>query len=369
MSDFRHPQRIAGLRAQLAQEKVEGVIVSHLENLRYLSGFTGSNGLVIVTPGEALFLTDGRYTLQAAQEVPGFERIILPQGSNLAEAAGNQIKNLAAKRIAFEEAHLSVKAFETLKTAMPDAVQLIGKSDLVEALRQVKDADEIAAIRRAVALADACFDHLRQVTKPGVTERELAWEIEVFLRGRGAQRLAFESIVASGPHGALPHARPSERRLGESGGPEFVVFDYGAEVDGYCSDITRTLLVNGAPGPRHREVYAAVARAQQAALDAIRPGKKGREVDQVARDVLDAAGLGEHFTHSLGHSLGRVTHDGPAFSRSSELTLAPGMVLTVEPGVYIEGWGGVRIEDDIVVTETGCDILTQSTKELVVAGG
>lgn len=365
MSEFRFPARVQGLRDALVREQVEAVVVSYLENVRYLTGFTGSNALVILTARTAHFLTDGRYAIQSAQEVGGFERVVLPQGSVLAQAAGDQIKPLDVRQVAFEEAHLSVKAFEELRSAMPDTVTLGGKSDLVETLRQRKDAHEIAALRRAVALADACFDHLRLITKSGVTEKALAWEIEVFLRSRGAPRLAFESIVASGPNGALPHAKPSDRRLGESGGPEFVVFDYGAEVDGYCSDITRTLLV-GTPTPRHVEVYQAVLRAQRAALAAIRPGVTGKEVDQVARDVLGQAGLAERFTHSLGHSLGRVTHDGVGFSPTSEVTLAPGMVLTVEPGVYLENWGGIRIEDDIVVTDEGCAVLTQSTKEMVI---
>ncbi len=367
-SEFRFPQRVAGLRGLLAREGADAVLVSHLENVRYLTGFTGSSGLAIVTPGAAVFLTDGRYAIQSADEVTGFERVILPQSGSLSEAAGEQTKRLSARRVAFEEAHLSVKAYDTLRKAIPEDVSFIGKSDLVEALRQVKDEGEVATIRRAVALVDACFDHILRITRPGVTERDLAWEIEVFLRTGGAQRLAFPSIVAGGPNAALPHARPTDRPLGASGEPELVIFDYGAVVDGYCSDITRTLLVGGAPGERHREVYDAVLRAQRAALGAIRPGVQGKDVDTLARGVLAEAAMAERFTHGLGHALGRETHDGMGFSQKSEITLAPGMVLTVEPGVYIEGWGGVRIEDDIVVTEDGCDILTRSAKELVVIG-
>lgn len=368
MFEFRFPHRLAGLRGLLAREHVEAVIVSHLENVRYLTGFTGSNALAVVTPDRAVFLTDGRYTIQAAREVPGFTPVSLPSGSSLAQAAGDALRDLPAKRIAFEEAHLSVKSFDALKAAMPDDVQLIGKSDLVEALRQVKDDEEIARIREAVALTDACFDHIRAFLRLGMTEKEVAWEIEMFQRRRGAQRLAFDSIVASGPNAALPHARPTDRRLGESGEPEFLTLDFGAEVDGYCSDLTRTLLLGREPTPRHREVYTAVLRAQEAALAAIRPGVRGKEVDQAARAVLTEAGLGETFTHSLGHHLGRVVHDGMGLSQKAEAELTPGMVLTVEPGAYLEGWGGVRIEDDVVVTETGCTILTRSDKSLLCIG-
>lgn len=368
MSEFRFPRRVAGLRALLDREQVAGIFVSDLENVRYLTGFTGSNGLVLVTPEAAIFWTDGRYGVQSAREVPGFERIVLPPGSKLAQAAGERIRGIGPRQIAFEEAHLSVKALRELEAALPAGVRLTGKSDLVESLRQRKDAEEIAAIRRATALADAGFEHIRQAARPGVTERELAWELEVFLRQNGATRLSFETIVASGPNSALPHARPTDRRLGESGEPEFVIFDFGAEVDGYCSDITRTLVVGGAPTERQREVYAAVLAAQQGALAAIAPGKPGKEIDQLARELLAGEGLAERFTHGLGHSLGRVCHDGPGLSQTSAITLAPGMVLTVEPGVYLENWGGVRIEDDVLVIPTGCEILTRSSRDLLVAG-
>ncbi len=367
-SSFRFPARVHGLRAALVKEGADAALVTNLENVRYLTGFSGSNGLAIVTPNAAVFLTDGRYTVQSSREVPGWERVILPQGSDMAQAAGEQVTRLGARQVAFEEAHLTVKAFEALKKALPEngAITLTGKSDLVENLRQIKDGEEITAIRRAIALADACFDHVRTITKTGMTERELAWQMEVFLRSHGAQRLSFETIVASGPNAALPHARPSERKLGESGGPEFLILDYGAELDGYCSDITRTLVVGGEPSEKQHAMYNAVLRAQLASLEAIKPGVEGKAVDQLARDLLTQDGLGELFTHGLGHALGRVVHDGMGFSQKSTITVQPGMVLTVEPGVYEENFGGVRIEDDIVVTETGCEILTQSTKELLV---
>lgn len=375
MSEFRYPRRMAGVRALLSgtdkqEEVVDAVIVSHLENVRYLTGFTGSSGLALITPTDAVFFTDGRYGIQAAAEVPGFERVVLPQGSSLSGAAGEAVKQRGLKRVAFEDARLTVREYEDLKKAMPDDLALIGRSGLVESLRRIKDADEIAALRKAVVLADACFEHIRQIARPGRTEKEIAWEMETFLRAPGrAPRLSFESIVAAGPNGALPHARPSDRKLGASGGPEFVVFDYGAEVDGYCSDITRTLVVGGEPTPRQREVYGAVLTAQLAALDAIQPGKIGKDIDAVARESLTGAGLGEAFSHGLGHLLGREVHDAKpfsvGFSPRSDLVLEPGMVITVEPGVYLEGFGGVRIEDDILVTETGCEILTQSTKDLI----
>nr|CAA9298664.1 Aminopeptidase YpdF (MP-, MA-, MS-, AP-, NP-specific) [uncultured Armatimonadetes bacterium] len=384
MTDIRFPHRVAAVRARMAEPEtrtgedgstettaapVEALIISHLENVRYLTGFTGSNGLVVLTAGAAHFLTDGRYALQSAAEVPGFERTILPQGSSLSEVAGQKAKELGLKAVGFEAAHLPYSAYAALAKAVPDGVSLIPRSGVVESVRAVKDADEIAAIRRAITVADACFDYLLTIARPGRTEREVAWDMEVFMRSeRGATRLSFDSIVGSGPNSALIHGRPSGRRLGESGGPEFLLCDFGCEVDGYCSDITRTVCVGGEPTDRMRAAYDAVRAAQQAALDAIRPGVPGRDVDTLARKLLAEAGFGE-MQHGLGHALGRVVHDGPGLSQKSDVTLAPGMVLTVEPGVYVENWGGVRIEDDIVVTESGCEILTRSTKDLVAVAG
>jgi Xaa-Pro aminopeptidase len=375
---FRFPRRVAGLRDALAKAEPapDALLVSHLENARYLTGFTGSNALLLVTPSGAVFLTDGRYDLQAAKEVPGFTRVVAPQGTTLQKAAAEIIRERGMKNVGFEKAHVTVAQFEALRKAIdgepaeengpkPGAgIELTGYTGLVENLRQVKDADEVAALRRAIALGDACFEHLRSFLRPGLTEREVAWEIEAFFRTRGAQKLSFDVIAGSGPNSALIHGRPSDRRIGTDG-PEFLLLDFGAELDGYCSDMTRTVVVGGEPTERQREVYDAVRAALDGALAMLKPGVSGKDVDTAARETLKARGLPE-FNHGLGHSLGRVVHDGPALSQLSEVTLAPGMVTTVEPGVYIENFGGVRIEDVAVITESGSENLTRSTKELLV---
>jgi Xaa-Pro aminopeptidase len=382
--DFRFPHRVAGLREQIAKtadassdkdgsavapDPVEGLIVTYLDNVHYLTGFTGSNGLVIVTPDRAIFVTDGRYGLQSAGEVPGFERVVLAPGTDMGEATAELIRRLGLRRVGYEKAHLTVAAFDGMKNHFPESVTLVGKTNLVEVLRRTKDADEIAAMRKAIVVADACFEFIRRTAKVGMTERELAWQMEVFMRHtQGAQKLSFDSIVGSGPNSALIHGRPSDRKLGESGGSEFLLCDFGAQLNGYCSDLTRTFVIGGEPTDRMRTLYNAVHESLDLALAAIKPGVPGKDVDSVARQSLTKAGLGETFAHGLGHGLGRVVHDGAGLSQKSDVILAPGMVVTVEPGAYLEGFGGVRIEDDVLVTETGCEILTKSTKELLVIG-
>jgi Xaa-Pro aminopeptidase len=235
---------------------------------------------------------------------------------------------------------------------------------VVEELRRVKDAGEIACHRQAAAIVDACFQHLLGYLKPGITERAVAVEIECFLRRKGAEREAFESIVASGPSAASPHAHATEKVI-QAG--ELVKMDFGAMFGGYAADLTRTVAIQRADA-RQREVYHVVLEAQEAAIAAIRPGVKGSEVDQVARERIAARGYGDYFGHGLGHSLGLHVHDGPALSQTSAVVLEPGMVVTVEPGIYLPGWGGIRIEDDVVVTETGVEVLTRAPKEFTVVG-
>ncbi len=381
MSDFAHPHRIAGLRARfdLEAEKlqdIDALVVSHLENVRYLTGFSGSSGLVVLTKTEAIFYTDGRYAQQAAREVPGFERIVLPPGNPLLIAAGEWLRDnhgTGIDCIGFEADHIPYSAYLTLEQTLdPDdrAQQMtVPRSGDVEAIRAIKDKDEVLKIKAACLLADTCFEHLCGFIKPGMTEARVAWELESFFRTHGAQKLSFDPIVGSGANSALIHGRASERVIGASGGPEFVLMDFGCVLDGYCSDITRTVVIGGEPTEKMRHIYDSVLAAQLAALAAIKPGIEGKSIDALAREQLKAAGYGE-MPHGLGHGLGRVVHDQPlpAFSPKAMITTAAGMVVTVEPGVYIEGFGGVRIEDDVLITESGCERLTLSSKELRVLG-
>lgn len=374
------PQRVLGVRSRMAQPElnsdgqevtpaVPALVISNLDNVRYLTGFSGSNGLVVLTETEAVFFTDGRYELQASREVPGFTRVILPQGTALSAAAGKWLVENSFPRAGFEGGHLTYNGYRTLELAVEGKVSLIGRSGVVEGVREVKEPGEIEKIKAAVALADACFDHLCEFVRPGRTEKEIAWEIEVFCRTHGATRLGFDCIIGSGENGAFIHGRAGERVLGNSGGPEFVLCDYGCELDGYHSDITRTFVIGGEPTDRMREIYATVQKAQLAGVNAVRPGVPGREVDAVVRGIIRDAGFGE-MGHGTGHGLGRLVHDVPlpTFSPLATVVLRPGIVATVEPGIYIEGLGGVRIEDDVVVTETGCDVLNRATKELLVLG-
>ncbi len=378
MSEFRFPHRIAALRSVLSQnsrpdtdDAVDGMIVSYLEHGKYLTGFTGSNALVIITKDHALFLTDGRYDLQSSTEVPGFDRVILPPASDLALAAAQKVAALGIKRAGFETTHLTYAAYNSLAKNMAEiapAVQLIGRTNVVEFIKAIKDADEIAALRVAIDAADEAFTHLQQIVKPGMSELDVAWELESFLRRvKGATRLGFDSIIGSGPNSAMIHGRPTERILGSSGGSEFLLCDYGCEINGYNSDLTRTFVVNGEPTARQREIYDVVKAAQLAALEAIKPGVIGKDVDAAARNIITAAGFGNNFNHGLGHGLGRLVHDQyGVFNATSELVIREGMVVTVEPGIYLDGWGGVRIEDDVLVTATGYEVLTHSTKEMVI---
>jgi Xaa-Pro aminopeptidase len=350
--------RLARLREEIARREIAAIALSNAINVGYVSGFTGSTALAVVTSKDAVFIADSRYSLQAQSQCPEFR--VRQCGPKPLETLAEVVKELGIATLHFESSTLTVAGLEKWREALP-GVTLAPAADVVETLRQVKDGGEIALIREAAGIVDRAFDFLLTITRPGVREIDLAIELEYFLKKQGSEQEAFEIIVASGPRSAMPHGRASEKRL-ETG--EFVTFDFGACRGSYFSDLTRTIVL-GKADERQREFYGIVAAAQQAALDAIRPGASGKEVDAAARDLITARGFGENFGHGTGHGLGRVVHDHPGLSVHSELILAPGMVLTVEPGIYVEGWGGVRIEDDIVVTETGCEILTHAPKHLI----
>ena len=351
------PDRLAGL---LPDAGVDVLLVTGSFNVRYLTGYTGSNGIALIGADTRLFVTDFRYVEQASKEVdPSFERRRSAQ--DLLESVG-EVLAAGELRLGFESAHMSVRAHGRLRERLPDRIELVGVEGLVEGLRAVKEPAEVAAIRAAAALADEAFAELIAGGLTGHTERELATALEFGMRRRGASGPSFEPIVAGGPQGALPHGRPRDEPVRAG---ELVVVDWGALLDGYCSDCTRTL-ATGAIGPEATEVYRLVLDAQLAAVEDVKPGAVGREVDAVARAAITAAGHGEQFGHGLGHGVGLEVHEAPRLAQPSDAVLAPGNVVTVEPGVYIPGRFGVRIEDLVVVTEAGCDILTSISKALTV---
>ena len=358
--------RIAALRRALAalDPAPDALLLTDLVNLAYVSGFTGSTAQALITPDEAIFITDSRYILRAAAECRAFTLVETPQGSG---GYGEALQTVLEarphlRRIGFEAGHVTVAQREVFGTLVP-TVEWVGTTDLVETGRQIKDAGEVTKIRRAIALAETALESVKHLLVPGTREQDFALELEYAMRRRGAEAAAFDSIVASGALGAHPHHHAGPRPFAPG---DFVTIDWGARVDSYHSDITRTYAL-GHASDQQRAVYAVVLEAQQRAISAIRPGKTGRQIDAVARDFITELGYGDAFGHGLGHSLGLSVHDGPGFSvRTDKLILEPGMVLTVEPGIYLENWGGVRVEEDILVTDSGCEVLTHLPNGLEV---
>lgn len=353
--------RLGRLREALEKSRIDALLITQLDNIKYISGFSGSTAAVVVTGDRAVIMVDPRYTLQASKEAVGFE-IHEYFGIPQTEAAAALVDILAPERLGFEADFMTVSQHERLKKALTKPVKLVPTIDIVSDLRLVKDADEIARIKKAVKIADDCYTHILSFIKPGMKERDLALEIDFTMRRLGADGPSFETIAAAGPNAAFPHAKPGDAKIKVG---QFVKMDYGASYKLYSSDITRTVAI-GKATQKMKDIYNIVLEAQLRSIAAIKPGLKGEEVDAVARDFITEKGYGENFGHGLGHSLGIAVHDGPGFSKTSDIVLEPGMVMTVEPGIYIEGWGGVRIEDDIVVTEKGCQILTKSTKDLII---
>jgi len=332
------------VRLGLEEKGVDAALISQAENRNYLSGFTGSAGFILISQNSALLATDFRYVEQAQTQAPHSE-IVQIRGEFAAWLPGLVVE-LGIKRLGFEAGDLSFAAYRKLAEAMGKGEnQLIPMEGLVESLRAVKEEEELACMERAAEMADAAFEHIVSVVHPGMKEKEVAWEIERFLRERGSGKLPFEIIVASGPNAALPHALPTERVIG-SGEP--VVLDFGARVGGYCSDFTRTLCLGTQDGDFAR-VYDLVLGAQLTALATLEAGMSGTQADQLARTVIEQGGYGDAFGHGLGHGVGLDVHEAPRLGSNSADILCEGMTFTVEPGVYLVEWGGVRIEDTVVL--------------------
>lgn len=352
--------RAGRLLALLADAGVDALMVTDLVNVRYLTGYTGSNGLALVGPDTRVFITDFRYVQQSAEEVdPSFERRRAPQDLLAAVAEALPAGPL---RLGFEDAHVSVRRHVELRERLPEGVELMPAGSLVEALREVKEPDEIENVRLATSIADGAFERVIANGLVGRTEREVALALEREMLDAGASGPGFETIVAAGAQGALPHA---QRRDVEIGRGDMVVVDWGAVIGGYHSDCTRTVAA-GPPDGETRQIYELVLEAQLAGLAAVRAGADTRAVDATARAVIEAAGQGENFGHGLGHGVGLNIHEGPRLSQRGNGRLEAGNVVTVEPGVYLPGRFGIRIEDLVLVTAQGCEIITGVSKELTV---
>lgn len=345
------------LRESFDAAGIEGLIVGSETNVGYLTGFTGDSSDLVLTPDRAIVISDGRFAVQLAQECPDLEVVIRPIGQQMAEGVGLLAKSLAVRRLGFESQSTTVAEFQALREAA-EGVELVPKQGLVERLRMVKDEAEIAALRDAIAVAERAFLDLRGWLRPGVTEKAAADFLEAALRSRGATDASFPPIVAVGPRAALPHARPSGAIVGENA---LILVDWGARRDGYRSDLTR-VVTTGKVAAEFEHVYRTVLEAQGAAIAAIRPGVEARAVDGAARAVIEGAGFGPRFNHSVGHGIGRDVHEAPILRHVSETVLQPGMVVTVEPGAYFPEWGGVRIEDDVLVTAAGAEVLSTLAK-------
>jgi Xaa-Pro aminopeptidase len=361
--DFKGRQ--TKIQSILSQNRLDGLLVSHLPNIRYLCGFTGTAGAVLITENQSLFFTDGRYTTQSHDEVDGSKVVIEQQPPLLAAAkwiAANR-KTLGPRglRIGIEGEHLSVATRDRLAEVLPSFCRLRKSSAIVERLRMVKDVQEMSCIRAAVRVGARLFDRALEIIRPGVKESEVAAEMEYAARQAGSQEMSFPTIIASGKRSALPHGRASAARIPARG---FVVCDFGVILTGYCSDMTRTVHV-GRPTAEARRVYQAVRLAQRASIEAVRPGVSVGDVDLAGRKLLQREGLARYFTHFTGHGVGLEIHESPRIAVGQTEILQPGMVITIEPGVYLPGRMGVRIEDMVVVTERGCEVLASTTKDLI----
>ncbi len=351
--------RIKRLQALLKDCNLDCLLVSELSQVKYLCGYSGSNGLLVVFLNEAHFITDFRYKAQVHTEVKG-AKIMIAQRELYTEIP--KIKRLLQKnlRVGYLEAYLTVKNLNMLRALLPQAL-LAPTGGMVEALASVKEPDEINKIQKAVDIADVAFGRILQIIKPGVRENEVAAELEYQMKMLGSEDPSFETIIASGYRSALPHGRASSKVIKKG---EFVTLDFGAIYDGYHSDITRTVVV-GKASAQQRKIYNLVLKAQVAGTKKARAGLKGSAVDKHVRDIISKAGYAKNFGHGLGHGIGLLIHEEPRLSPLSDTVLQPGMVVTVEPGVYLDGWGGVRVEDDVVITKNGCRVMNRADKSLL----
>jgi len=353
--------RLIQVRQKLKDNNIDAILITKRQNYMYLSGFTGTSAHLLISAEKAYLITDFRYIEQATRQAPLFE-VVKYQG-NIEIEIKKLLEELFVKKLGFEADHLTYDKYLCYKEKFENT-ELVPQKDFVESLRIIKSDDEIEKIKKAVEIADRAFEHILNYIKPGIKENEIAAELEYFMKKNGAQGPSFETIVASGTRSAMPHGVASEKVIQYG---DIVTLDYGAIYEGYCSDITRTIFV-GYAQDKLKEIYEIVLNAQLKALKGAFEGKTGREIDSIAREIITKEGYGNNFGHGLGHGVGLEIHEEPRLSVSGEKVMKNGMVVTVEPGIYIEGLGGVRIEDMIVINNDKPQILTKAPKEMIIVG-
>jgi len=351
-------ERISRIKKVLREDHLDGILITSLENIHYLSGFTGSDAALVVTETKGYFLADSRYTTQAREEVSGFEVI---EYKKKIEGLSDLLNDLGLKGIGFEPQNLTYGAHKELAEKVRRG-ELIPLSERIKNIRVVKDDEEIGRIKRTIDIASKSLKENIWRIKPGTRENEIALELEFSMRRNGADGISFDTIVISGARSALPHGKPSEKRIDEG---EFIIVDFGSQCGGYYSDETCTFFC-GKPSRRQKEVYQIVKDAHDRTIASVRPGRRAMELDAIARGWIKDAGYGAHFGHMTGHGVGLAVHENPVIGPESEDVVEEGMIFTVEPGIYIPGWGGVRIEDMVLVTGNGCDVLTNLSKEIEI---
>lgn len=354
----RYAARRDKLRKNLRSAGIDALLITNFTNVTYLTGFTGDDSYLLLLAKDQVVISDPRYTTQLEQECPGIEASIRPPGTGMVETIAKLTKQAKVKKLGIEGTSMTVALRDQIAADLP-VTELVSTSNLVENLRIIKDKEEVAEIRRAIWFAERAFGVLRASLRPERTEKEVADELENQIRLYGGKGCSFQSIIAVGPRAALPHARPTDQKIGAD---DFVLVDWGADGGLYKSDLTRVLVI-GKISPKLERIYRVVLSAQEQAIAAIRPGMTCHDVDLVARTIIGKAGFGRQFGHGLGHGIGLEIHEAPRLAAGQSLKLEPGMVVTVEPGIYLPGWGGVRIEDDVLVTKTGCEVLTTLDKQ------
>ncbi|ACB85292.1 M24 family metallopeptidase [Natranaerobius thermophilus] len=350
--------RLNRLRGKMSEHDIPALFVTKQENCRYLTGFTGSSGFILVTQDESYFLTDFRYVEQAEEQIPKDFKVIKHEFP-MVKTLNELLKKLNIDQIYLEKNHITYEDYERYQENLE--ADIIPEKDLVSELRKIKDKEEVEILSKAIHIADEAFVHIVNFIEEGVTERDLALELEYFMKKQGAEDISFDIIVASGHRSSLPHGVASNKKI-QNG--EFIKMDFGAKYQGYCSDMTRTVVL-GKASEEQKKIYDLVFQAQMNALDNIHAGLTGKEADSFARLTIEKEDYGNYFGHGLGHGVGMKVHESPRLSPNHEDELVPGMTVTVEPGVYIPQWGGVRIEDIVLVQEQGCEVLTRSTKDLI----